>query len=213
VPLDAVVHRTRAPAAEARGALVLLHGRGTDENDLFPLIDLLDPERRLAGYTLRGPLNLPPGGWHWYRLGGIPTPDPDTFRASFDLVAGWLDSLPEEIGVPPERTVIGGFSQGSVMSYAMSLGAGRPSPAGVIALSGFLPRVPGFELDLESRQGLPVAIGHGTHDPIIPAEFGREAKELLEQAGLDVTWRETPMAHSVDPGYLAELTGWLERLL
>jgi phospholipase/carboxylesterase len=191
---------------------VLLHGRGTDENDLFPLIDALDPERRLAGFTLRGPLNLPPGGWHWYRLGGIPTPDPETFSASFDLVSGWLDSLAEELGVPPERTVIGGFSQGSVMSYAVSLGAGRPSPAGVIALSGFLPRVPGFELDLESRRGLPVAIGHGTQDPVIPVEFGREAKELLERAGLDVTWRETPMGHSVDPAYLSELAGWLERL-
>jgi phospholipase/carboxylesterase len=212
VPLDAVVHRTRPPAAEPQGALVLLHGRGTDENDLFPLIDALDPERRLAGFTLRGPLNLPPGGWHWYRLGGIPTPDPETFSASFDLVSGWLDSLAEELGVPPERTVIGGFSQGSVMSYALSLGAGRPSPAGVIALSGFLPRVPGFELDLESRRGLPVAIGHGTQDPVIPVEFGREAKELLERAGLDVTWRETPMGHSVDPAYLSELAGWLERL-
>lgn len=212
MPLDAVVHRTRPPAAEPQGALVLLHGRGTDENDLFPLIDALDPERRLAGFTLRGPLNLPPGGWHWYRLGGIPTPDPETFSASFDLVAGWLDSLAEELGVPPERTVIGGFSQGSVMSYALSLGAGRPSPAGVIALSGFLPRVPGFELDLESRRGLPVAIGHGTQDPVIPVEFGREAKELLERAGLDVTWRETPMGHSVDPAYLSELAGWLERL-
>ena len=69
----------RAPAAEPEGALVLLHGRGADEHDLFPLLDALDPERRLLGVTPRGPLSLPPGGAHWYRLGGIPTPDPDTF--------------------------------------------------------------------------------------------------------------------------------------
>jgi phospholipase/carboxylesterase len=209
VPLDDVVHRTRPPAGDPQGAIVLLHGRGTDENDLFPLIDILDPDRRLAGFTLRGPLNLPPGGWHWYRLGGIPTPDPPTFQASYELVTEWLDSLPDELGVPPERTLIGGFSQGSVMSYAVSLGDGRPSPAGVIALSGFLPRVPDFLLDLESRGALPVAIGHGTHDAIIPVEFGREAKELLSQAGLDVTWRETPMQHSVDPAFLTELAGWV----
>jgi phospholipase/carboxylesterase len=209
VPLDAVVHRTRPAASETHGALVLLHGRGTDENDLFPLIDILDPERRLVGFTLRGPLNLPPGGWHWYRLGGIPTPDPPTFHASYELVTGWLDSLPDELGVPPERTVIGGFSQGSVMSYAVSLGAGRPSPAGVIALSGFIPRVPDFSLDLEARAGLPVAIGHGTHDPVIPVEFGHEARDTLQEAGLDVTWRESPMMHGVDPAYLSELSGWL----
>jgi phospholipase/carboxylesterase len=82
-------------------------------------------------------------------------------------------------------------------------------PAGIVALSGFLPRVPGFALDLESRHGLRVAIGHGTADPVIGVEFGREAKQILEEAGLDVTWRESPMMHGVDPAYLAELEGWL----
>jgi phospholipase/carboxylesterase len=207
--LDSLVHRERPPAGEPEGALVLLHGRATDENDLFPLLDILDPDRRLAGYTLRGPLNLPPGGWHWYELAGIPTPDPTTFTRTFARVSGWLDSLGEEIGVPMERTVLGGFSQGSVMSYALGLGAERPVPAGIVALSGFLPRVPGFALDLEGRQGLPVAIGHGTHDPVIGVEFGREARQILEEAGLDVTWRESPMMHGVDPAYLSELQAWL----
>ncbi|HEY2600109.1 MAG TPA: hypothetical protein VGI67_01040 [Thermoleophilaceae bacterium] len=207
--LDAVVHRERPAAGDPDGALVLLHGRATDENDLFPLLDMLDPDRRLAGYTLRGPLNLPPGGWHWYALAGIPTPDPTTFMRTFDLLSGWFDSLYGELDLEPDQVLIGGFSQGSVMSYALGLGAERPPPAGIIALSGFLPRVPGFAFDLESRQGLPVAIGHGTQDPVIGVEFGREAKQLLEEAGLDVTWRESPMMHGVDPAYLAELEGWV----
>ena len=213
VSLDTLVHRSRPPAGEAEGALVLLHGRGTSEDDLFPLIDILDPERRLAAFTLRGPLRLPPGGYHWYRLAGIPTPDPETFLSTFKLAASWLEALPEEVGVPPERTVLGGFSQGSVMSYALGLGEGRPSPAGILALSGFLPSVPGFRLDLESRIGLPVASGHGTHDPVIGVEFGRAARRQLEEAGLAVTWRETPMGHSVDPRYLAELAGWMRRVV
>ena len=70
----------REPAGEPAGALVLLHGRGADERDLFPLLDLLDPERRLLGVTPGGPHHLPPGGRHWYALGGIPTPDPATFE-------------------------------------------------------------------------------------------------------------------------------------
>jgi phospholipase/carboxylesterase len=204
-----VVHRTRPPQDEPAGALVLLHGRATDENDLYPLIDMLDPERRLAGFTLRGPLNLPPGGWHWYRLAGIPTPDPVTFSSTFERLSNWLDALPAETGVPIERTVIGGFSQGCVMSYALGLGSERPAPAGIVALSGFIPRVPGFHLDLESREGLPVAIGHGTQDPVIGVEYGREARRLLTDGGLSVTWRESPMMHGVDPGYLAELEDWL----
>jgi phospholipase/carboxylesterase len=212
-PLDALEHRLRPAAGEPEGALVLLHGRGTSEHDLFPLLDFLDPEQRLIGFTPRAPLVLPPGGAHWYISRQVGYPDPDTFRATFELVSGWLDALPAATGVAWERTVLGGFSQGAVMSYALGLGEGRPSPAALVCLSGFIPRVPGFELDLESRAGLPVALGHGTHDPVIGVEFGREAKELLEEAGLDVTWRESPMMHGVDPGYLTELAAWMRRAL
>jgi len=96
------------------------------------------------------------------------------------------------------------------MSYALGLGAGRPSPAGILALSGFMPTVDGFELDLASRAGLPVAVGHGEHDPIIGVEWGRDARERLATAGVDLTYREYPLPHSVDPGYLAELSReWL----
>ena len=191
----------RPPAAEPAGALVLLHGRGADEYDLYPLLDALDPERRLLGVTPRGPLSLPPGGAHWYQLGGIPTPDPETFHPSFAALAAFLDDLP----VPSGRIVLGGFSQGAVMSWALGLGNGRPRPAAIIALSGFLPRVDGFELDFDDLAGYPVAIAHGSLDPIIPVEFGREAAETLRAAGADVLWRETPVPHTVDPRLLPEL--------
>ncbi|MEO9175302.1 MAG: phospholipase, partial [Gaiellales bacterium] len=113
-------------------------------------------------------------------------------------------------GVPLERTVIGGFSQGSVMSYALGLYDDRPSPAGIIALSGFLPTVAGHALELEHRRGLPVAIGHGTVDPVIGVEFGRDARDRLTAAGLDVRYRETPMSHTIDGEFVVELRDWLE---
>jgi phospholipase/carboxylesterase len=194
-------YRERPPAGEPAGALVLLHGRGADENDLYPLLDALDPERRLLGVTPRGPLSLPPGGAHWYRLGGIPTPDSATFRASYEALAALFDGLP----VPPERRVLGGFSQGTVMSWALGLGRGRSRPAAIVALSGFLPRVEGFELDLSGLDGYPVAIAHGSLDPVIPVEFGREAAEALTAAGAAVLWRETPVPHTVDPRVIPEL--------
>lgn len=205
--------RVRSAAAEPRGALVLLHGRGTDENDLAPLADVLDPRRELIAVTPRGPLQLPPGGNHWYRVHHVGHPDPDTFRDTYAQLDGWLDALPGQLGVPWERTVLGGFSQGAVMSYALGLGAGRPSPAGILALSGFLPAVDGFELDLASRGRLPVAIAHGQADPVISVEFGRAASQELERGGLDVRYSETPGGHHVDPRLLAELEGWLDGVL
>ena len=198
----------RPSAGEPEGALVLLHGRGTDENDLHPLLDVLDPDRRLVGVTPRAPLALPPGGWHWYVVRQVGYPDPETFFGSYALLAEWLDALPDATGVPWERTVLGGFSQGTAMSYALALGDGRPRPAGLIALSGFIPEVAGFDVNVENARGLPVAIGHGSHDPVIGVEFGREARARLEEAGAPITYRESPMAHSVDPGFLQELAGW-----
>jgi phospholipase/carboxylesterase len=200
----------RPAAGDPEGALVLLHGRGADERDLFPLLDLLDPERRLLGATVRGPLTLPPGGAHWYVVRRVGYPDPETFHSTYPQLAAWLDDMLQEHGIAPGRTVLGGFSQGSVMSYALGLGPGRARPAGIMALSGFLPAVDGFDLDLSKARDLPVAIGHGTHDPVIPVEFGRDARDRLTESGARVTWRESPMQHTIDPQFMRELQqAWL----
>jgi phospholipase/carboxylesterase len=194
----------RPAEGEPAGLLVLFHGRGVDERDLFPLLDELDPQRRLLGVTPRGPLSLPPGGRHWYAFQEVGYPDPATFLETYVALTEWLDGL----GFAPERTVLGGFSQGAVMTYALGLGSGRPRPAALVALSGFMPTVPGFELNLEPPLP-PVAIGHGTYDPVISVEFSRQARELLEAAGAEVLYREYPLPHAVDPGFLAELAPWL----
>jgi phospholipase/carboxylesterase len=201
----------RPAAADPEGALVLFHGRGTDEHDLYPLLDVLDPERRLLGATLRGPLSLPPGGAHWYIVRQVGFPDRETFHATYPAVADAVDDLLAEHAIPHDRTVLGGFSQGAVMSYALGLGAGRPRPAGIVALSGFLPTVAGFALDTGGAAGLPVAIGHGEYDPVISVEFGREARDRLAAADAEVTYRESPMPHAIDPWFLRELPEWLDR--
>ncbi|HSL64550.1 MAG TPA: hypothetical protein VK874_07810 [Gaiellaceae bacterium] len=198
----------REAAGEPEGALVLFHGRGADEHDLVPLLDVLDPEARLVGYTPRGPLALPPGGAHWYVVPRVGFPDPPSFAQGYAAASAWLDALP----VPIERTVLGGFSQGAVMSLALGLGKGRPRPAGIVALSGFVPTVEGWEPDLAGALP-PVAIGHGTYDPVIPVEFGRRAKAMLEEAGAEVTYRESPLPHAIDPRFALELGGWVERAL
>ena len=192
VPDLSLQMRERPAAGNAAGALVLLHGRGADENDLFPLLDELDPERRLHGYTPRGPLSLPPGGAHWYVLGGVGTPERETFAASYAALAEFLD------GLPYERIVLGGFSQGCAMAYALALYRGRPRPDALLAMSGFIPSVDGFELDLDPPFPR-IAIVHGVFDQTIPVQWGRAARDTLEAAGADVLYRESPIEHWIDP--------------
>ncbi len=203
-------HQVRPAAGDPAGALVLFHGRGADELDLFPLLDFLDPERRFLGVTPRGPLALPPGGAHWYAFMQVGYPEPETFWDTYRDVGAWLDAFLAEQGLSYEQTVLGGFSQGGVMTHAFSLGAGRPRPAASIALSGFIPTVEGFELDLTEIP--PYAIGHGTLDPVISVEFSRQARALLEEHGGSVLYEEYPLPHAIDPGFLTQLRGWLARV-
>jgi phospholipase/carboxylesterase len=206
-------HQFRPAGGEPDGALILLHGRGTDEFDLVPLLEALDPEDRLVGLTPRAPLSLPPGGAHWYIVRQVGYPDPDTFFGSLASVSQWLDRLPDELGIPWERIVVGGFSMGAVMSYAIGLGPGRPTPAGVMALSGFIPTVEGFELELERASGLPVAIAHGSADEVISVEFGRDARDRLQAAGADLLYRASPVPHTIDPAIVPDLREWLAKMV
>jgi phospholipase/carboxylesterase len=82
-----------------------------------------------------------------------------------------------------------------------------------MALSGFMPTVEGFELDLERARGLPVAIAHGSADPVISVDFGRDARRRLEAAGADVTYLESSVPHTIDPAVIPDLRDWLVRVL
>jgi phospholipase/carboxylesterase len=203
-------HRVRSSRGEPAGALVLFHGRGADELDLLPLLDALDPAGRLLGITPRGPLSLPPGGAHWYVVPRVGFPELRTFHDSYARIERFLAGVAESHGVPIERTVLGGFSQGTVMAYALGLGGGRPRPAGILALSGFIPTVDGFQVDFGPRRGLPVAIAHGALDPVIDVGFARDTRARLQAGGLDVLYRESPLGHTIDPNIVPELRGWLD---
>src|SRR6478609_7183185 len=162
--MSPLIYEERPARSEPEGLLVLHHGRGADERDLLALADVLDPDGRLHVVTPRGPLTLP--GWpgfHWYVVPRVGYPDPDTFHASFDALAAFHDELWQRTGLGPERTVLGGFSMGSVMSYSTGLAATRPQPAGLLIFSGFIPTVERWAPDL-SRTDLPVFIAHGRQD-------------------------------------------------
>ncbi len=208
--MSELVFRERPAAGDPEGLLVLHHGRGADEHDLLGLADVLDPERRLRVVTPRAPLTLP--GWpgnHWYVVPRVGYPDPDTFHAAFAALARFHDALWERTGLAPAQTVFGGFSMGSVMSYALGLGADRPAPAGILALSGFVPVVEGWAPDPASRPGLRAFIAHGRRDPVMEVGFARRARALLEEAGLEVDYHESDAAHHIDPAHLPAAVDWL----
>jgi phospholipase/carboxylesterase len=208
--MSELVQAERPAEGGPEGLLVLHHGRGTNEQDLLPLADALDPERRLHVVAPRGPLALPGSpGYHWYVVPRVGYPDPDTFAAAYRQLAELHDELWERTGVGPERTVLGGFSMGSVMSYALGLGPDRPPPAGILAFSGFIPTVDGWEPDLASRAGLPVFIAHGRNDPVMEVQFARQAQALLSAGGLEVSYHESDVGHQIDPAHLPLASAWL----
>lgn len=182
-------------------AVLLFHGRGADEEDLLPLAAELDPRYRYV--SARAPLDAGFGGYKWYDSERIGQPDPGTFGESLRLAGELAGRLAAEAPL----VVVCGFSQGAVM--ALGLLAGDQQVAAAAALSGFL--APGMEPS--SLAGRPVFVGHGRLDPVIPIAFGQQARDGLDAAGAQVTYREYPMAHAISQQEVLDLRAWLaERL-
>jgi phospholipase/carboxylesterase len=202
--------RERSADGEAAGLLILHHGRGTDERDLLPLGDALDPTRRLHVVAPRAPLTLDGSpGRHWYLVPRVGYPDPATFAAAWSALAELHDELWRTTGLGPASTILGGFSMGTVMSYALALDGRRPAPSAILAFSGFIPSVNGWRADLADRTGTRVFIAHGRRDPVIAVDFARRAHAELVQGGLSVDYHESDAGHQIDPAQLPAAAAWL----
>jgi phospholipase/carboxylesterase len=210
--MSELAYRERLARGEASGLLILHHGRGSDEEDLLPLADALDPRERLHVVTPRAPLTLSGGpGYHWYLVPRVGYPDPETFHAAYEALAAFHDELWQRFDLDAERTVLGGFSMGSVMSYSLGLGPDRPAPAGILAFSGFIPTVQGWEPQIPRDTA--AFIAHGRTDPIMNVEFARAASHLLEDAGMNVEYRESDVGHTINPTSIPAAASWLERMI
>ena len=214
--MTSLVFQERPAAADAEGLLVLHHGRGADEHDLLGLADVLDPDRRLHVATPGGPLTIP--GWpgkHWYMVPRVGFPDPETFFAAHAELAAFHDALWERTGLSPAQTVFGGFSMGSVMSYALGLDPARPAPAGILAFSGFVPTVDGWTPDVAGRAaaGLRAFVAHGRNDQVMDVGFARTARDLLVSGGVPVEYHESDAAHQIDPRHVPAAVAWLAQTL
>ena len=213
----ALEHLVRGAGSEGQAPpplLLLLHGVGSNEEDLFALSPYLD--RRFLVVSARAPVALDYGGYGWFRIDFTPRgmeADVGQAKRSLELLPGFIDGLVETYGADARRVYLAGFSQGAMMSLALLLT--RPEKlAGVVAMSGRLPRqVLEREPDREAVRGKPVIITHGLYDPVLPVEDGRAARDYLAGLPVELTYREYPMQHEVSMESLRDVTGWLTKRL
>jgi phospholipase/carboxylesterase len=190
--------------------LLLIHGKGADEHDLAALVPYLDPEGRFLTVLPRAPIPFL-SGWQWYETVGIPKGGPQ-FLSSLDAVDDLLDSACAEHGFDRAQAIVAGFSQGCGLTLALGLRrSDRPRPAGLLAMSGFLPEPDGLEYDFAGAP--PVLVQHGTNDPLIPIDQGRRTVARLGAEGVPVVYREYPMAHEVGLESLQDAVAWLALVL
>lgn len=204
----------RVPEQAGDGAplIVLLHGRGSNEQDLLSLVPHLPADAVVA--TPRAPFSgarwgYGPG-WVWYRFLGRNIPEPESFEQSQQALRTFLQAIPERLPIRPGPLVLGGFSQGGTMSMAYALRHPGEVPM-VLNFSGFLAQHPTVSATPESVRGTRFFWGHGTEDPNIPFDLAREGRTLLRRADADLEAHDYPIGHWIEPRELADAVEWMER--
>jgi phospholipase/carboxylesterase len=189
-------------------ALILLHGRGTDENDLLGLTPSFDP--RLLVVALRAPYGFPYGGYTWFDLDEQNGINKDQLMTGCDALIQCLDEIQQKYPVDAKRIFLFGFSMGAMMSLTVSL-TNPHRFKGIIAHSGLLPKEDKVKYQWNNLDGISFLIAHGTYDPIVPVELSRQANQRLLDAKADVLYREYPIQHSISEESLNDAAVWLQQ--
>jgi thioredoxin 1 len=201
---------------DAARVMLLAHGFGADERDLGALAPYLDPDGRFALVLPRGPeavQGVP--GFSWYDMTGAGDPFAG-FVAAADALDDLFDAVCAEHGFDRAEAIVGGFSQGAGLTLALALRrSGRPRPAGVLAMSPFMPSADlGDVVELgDDVAKVPVLLQHGTHDPMVPVSRSRDLGAHLRDLGVPTVFREYPMEHQVVLEGLQDARDWLGRVV
>ena len=206
-----LIHQVRVPQHEppeaGYPAIVAIHGRGSNAGDLIELAPYFGAD--WLTITPQAPFELG-FGYHWYEVLQVGDPEPRGFGRSIDQLRQFIAGLPAAYQVDPQRIFLMGFSQGSVMSFA--LGLTEPQRyAGIVGMSGYIARQTQQEADRDHLARLPILITHGTRDTVIPVSFGREAREWLGGTTADLAYHEYPMGHQVSEASLNDVVHWLHQ--
>jgi phospholipase/carboxylesterase len=199
-----VAWRRPAKRGAATPLLHLLHGRGADENDLIDLASELP--REFAYASVRGPLELPEGGYRWFEDRGIGRPVPASIQGTVDMLRAWLDS-PATVEYDRKRTFVLGFSQGMMTAALLLDDPARL--AGAILLSGSIAVDTGTATP-DRLAGVPVFTAHGSFDGVIPPDrIAQSLQYLRERSGADLSEHTYPIDHSISRREIADIAAWL----
>jgi phospholipase/carboxylesterase len=210
------VHLVRQPKNEAGTPplLLLLHGIGSNEHDLYGLAPFLD--ERFLIISVRAPNTLGPGSYAWFEVDFTaqgPVINPEQAEISRETLITFLNEAVTTYGADPEQVYLMGFSQGAIMSASVALT--QPElVAGVVMMSGrILPEIRPLIASKEELAGLPFIVVHGTADTVLPITYGRASRELLSSLPVELTYHEYPMGHEVSQESLNAVTTWLSEQL
>lgn len=192
--------------------LLLLHGYGSNEEDLFSFAQELPDSYYVI--SARAPYPLPPYGNAWYAIhfdaDENKFSDNDEAKESRDLIAGFIDELIEKYPIDDSKVTLIGFSQGAILSYSVALSYPQKVQR-VAALSGYFnPDIITENFRSNKISGLKFFISHGTVDQVIPVEWARKAPEVLRELNLDIFYKEYPVGHGVAPQNFYDMKNWLE---
>ncbi len=217
MPDLSLVHLVRKPLEPSSGApplLLLLHGLGSDEADLYGLARYLDP--RFFIVSARAPIPWQPG-FAWFEL--YFTPEGEIYanmaRAveSYQQLQGFLQEVVTAYEVDPAQVYLMGFSQGAMMSLLATL-VQPEGVKGLVVMSGRLPKeAEPWIAEPERLAGIPILAVHGIQDEVLPIENGRQIRDYLQALPVDFTYQEYPMGHQVSAESLRDITQWLTRQL
>ena len=206
-----VLVRRPVPTDEPHPALIMIHGWGANEGDIYELVPFVD--RRVLIIAPRGPhlaSDDPRGSFFWYNRAVMNKGQDATYKTSVEKLGQLLDELDGLGGVAVNRQQVyaGGFSQGGVMSLAMA--AHFPDRlAGILPHSSSVTPTDAERLRSGVFRGKGAFVAHGTLDMVLQVKHGQTIKAVLEEGGVDLTYREYPIAHSTSPQSRQDLAQWL----
>lgn len=207
--IHTIERRPKAAGAGPAPLLLLLHGYGSNERDLFDLAGYLDP--RLHIVSARAPLALDWGGFAWYNLGGAPgrlIPDAAGRDRAIETLAKFVAALPGRLGSDPQRTYLLGFSQGAIISLGLAWRA-PAHIAGVVAVSGYLDPEVAAGAPEAGLAGLPILQIHGAYDDVIPVGAAHLTRDALAATPARHEYHEHPVGHSIHPDGMRAIQSWI----